>query len=146
MGSGPTQPTEQYFDKGAWGYDGSQWRKLPLLLGYTSIWDENLGGTASGATWNVGTSAIPAGEIRILQSLSIRDLTRATATVYLYIVRASGAVVGLAYVATLAVGVVQAVVGQFLMGPGDVAYVYVGATVAGDTMQGGIVGYKMAVG
>ena len=33
--SGPTAPAEAHFDKGSWGWDLTQWRKLGLLWGYT---------------------------------------------------------------------------------------------------------------
>lgn len=65
--SGPTDPSEAHFDKGTWGFDGTQWRKLDMLWGYTDRYavqqnDEsnvddwytvNLPGPASGEIWTL---------------------------------------------------------------------------------------------
>ncbi|GAG75277.1 unnamed protein product [marine sediment metagenome] len=70
---GIAKPTEKHFDKGSWGWDGSQWRKLAMIWGYSGIWDKDLGGEASGAFYISNSSVIPAGEIWVLQAVSVRD-------------------------------------------------------------------------
>jgi len=40
--TGITDPTQEYFKDGGWGHDGTQWRKLPLLWGYSDVWRERL--------------------------------------------------------------------------------------------------------
>lgn len=93
MGGGPTEPTEQFFRRGLWGwasttwerltslsnllgvalhgYDGSDWQKLPLVWGYTDRWAvtrSDLSATAGSNT--LQTIAVPAGEIYILHALT----------------------------------------------------------------------------
>ena len=143
--SGPTDPTEAHFDKGLWGWDLTQWRKLPVLWGYSAIWDKDLGGTATGTVWNKSTSAIPAGEVWVLQGISIRNLTRATVAVTVYIIRASGAEIYLDYAANQALGLPMLATGLFALVEGDRVWVYVGGCQAGDVIKGGVVGYKMSL-
>jgi len=62
--SGPTQPTEQYFDKGLWGFDGSQWRKLALLWGYTDrLAEQKVNLNADAGTNNLAHTTVPAGQV-----------------------------------------------------------------------------------
>ena len=61
---GITNPAEQHFERGAWGFDGTLWRKLPMLWGFTEGWV----GEASNASAAAGTNflelaAVPAGEV-----------------------------------------------------------------------------------
>lgn len=143
--SGPTDPAEPHFDKGLWGWDLTQWRKLPMLWGYSAIWDENLGGTATGAVWNKSTSAIPAGEVWVLRAVSVRNLTRATAPMTIYIVRASGASVYLDYAANQALGIPMLITGDFPLVTGDRVWIYIGTCQAGDVIHAGVCGYKMSL-
>lgn len=69
--SGITNPAEEYFKDGLWGWDGSAWRKLPLLFGYSDGWGESASGTASGAgDASADTTEVPAGYIYVLQAVS----------------------------------------------------------------------------
>ena len=128
---------------GSCQYDGSAWRKSNLLWGYNTIWDENLGGTATGATYYKDTSTIPAGELWVLQAISARNLTRNPASVFLRIGRASGSVVGLIYTVTPGAGVPVLATGQWVLRTGDVARVYLSGCQVDDVIEAGIVGYKM---
>ncbi len=70
MSYGITNPAEEYFKDGLWGWDGSQWRKLQLLWGYTSHWAERNIATASEAgTLRVYSSIVPDGEVWVLQAV-----------------------------------------------------------------------------
>ena len=124
-------------------YTGSAWVKSNLLLGYNAIWDENLGGTATGAAYYKGTSAIPAGELWVLQAISARNLSRNPDSIFLYIVRASGSTVGLIYTLTPGQSVPILATGQWVLRTGDVAYVYLSGCQVDDVIEAGIVGYKM---
>ena len=78
MGSGPTQPTEQYFDKGLWGYGGTQWRKLPLLWGYTDRLLLQGSTTTATAGTNIFTLAtVPAGQVWVVTGVSMMDVNTA---------------------------------------------------------------------
>lgn len=70
MGSGPTDPAEPYFDKGLWGFDGSQWYKLAMLWGYSDryveiVTEENV----SAGKVTVNLTVVPAGEVWVIESL-----------------------------------------------------------------------------
>lgn len=144
-GQGPTDPAEVHFDKGLWGFDATVWRKLALLWGYTAIWDENLGGVATGAAYSLGTSAIPSTEVRVLQAMSIRNTSGASTNLTVYIARASGSYVVLAYVAAAATNVPLLVTGTFVLRTGDIVSGYLDGLQVNDVIQIGIVGYKMAI-
>jgi hypothetical protein len=71
--SGPTDPTEAYFDKGLWGWDLTRWRKLPLVWGYSDrksyvFYSDNL---ASGSSY-VNGAAVPAGEVWVMTIASMQ--------------------------------------------------------------------------
>jgi hypothetical protein len=71
MMTGITDPTEPLFKDGGWGWDTSQWRKLPLLWGYSAkyqeaVLDSNMGAGDSG----LEGSAVPAGEVWLVKHLS----------------------------------------------------------------------------
>ncbi len=127
------------------GYDGSAWRKLPLILGRSALWDENLGGTATGTNYIVGSTTVPAGWLFVLSSASIRNNTRNVTSCAFTVKRASGAAVFLAFAATLAQYVPMVVTGQFVLEAGDYLEVSIFSTVTGDAVESGITGYKMQI-
>ena len=68
--TGITNPTEEYFKDGIWGWDGTQWRKLSLLFGYSGPYSEapyntNLPAGVS----NLAGSTVPAGEVWVVQGM-----------------------------------------------------------------------------
>lgn len=63
-GMGPVQPTEPYFNKGLWGWSGSQWRKLSLLWGYTDRLAETVAHVkVGGGNYVMAVGTVPAGEV-----------------------------------------------------------------------------------
>jgi len=67
---------------GSYGWDGSAWRKLPLVWGYYDRWAENLGGTQSNAgTYTKLTTAVPPGYVYTLQFLTVRDVSSAPSVI-----------------------------------------------------------------
>lgn len=79
--SGPTNPTEAHFDKGLWGWDLTQWRKLSLLWGISA----NLGATVYDLDADPGTNTlssltVPAGQVWVVESAAMVD--RNTVTTY----------------------------------------------------------------
>lgn len=76
--SGITNPAEEYFKDGVWGWDGTQWRKLNLTWGYADRWSEQvIELNASAGTNSLLTTAVPAGYVYILQAASVRDVNTA---------------------------------------------------------------------
>jgi len=138
-----TMPYEEALGARQYQYDGSSWRRSNMLLGYNTVLDEDAGGTASGTSYTFATSAVPSGELWILQAASIRESNRNTGPVQIYITKNSGALIFIAFSASLTRYYPLLVTGEFVMAEGDTLSFYVGGTVAGDTIQGGALGYKM---
>ena len=68
--TGITNPTEEYFKDGCWGWDGSRWRKLSLLFGYSGPYNEVTSNTnVSAGISDLAGSTVPAGEIWIVQGM-----------------------------------------------------------------------------
>ena len=72
IGIGPTNPAEQHFNKGGWGWDGTQWRKLPMLWGYTDTTGEKISQASDvAATFWIQTADPDPGKIWRIQGLSL---------------------------------------------------------------------------
>lgn len=70
---GITDPTKPYFNKGKWTWDGSEWRRQPLLFGFSEVAGESLSDTNIGAgTNNLDGAAVAAGEVMVVQQVSCR--------------------------------------------------------------------------
>jgi len=141
--SGPTDPAEAHFDKGLWGFDGSEWQKLGLIWGYYDRWGEDLGATKSGdGTYNAITTAVPAGYVYVLQGISLVNISGARGMMRFY------AEVGVPYY-TVAVSVTPAqyvplvFVGNGVLKAGDSVVVNQLSCLNGDVLYGGVWGYKM---
>ena len=130
---------------GAHGYIGGGWQRQPLQWGYSAIWDEDLGEVLGGVVFAGNATGVPAGEVRILQSMSIRNTTSACTNATIYISKASGSYVVLRYVAALAANVPMLVTGTFLIGQGDTLNGYADGCTIGDNIQCGFCGYKMEI-
>jgi len=73
---------------GAHGWDGSAWRKLPLVWGYSEEWGEQKIGTAAGAgNATTHTVAVPGGYVYVLSALAIIQTSGAAQRVYAQLVR-----------------------------------------------------------
>ena len=69
--SGITDPTEEYFKDGLWGWNGTQWRKLNLLFGYSGPYSEMKSNTnVPAGTFSLAGSTVPAGEIWVVYGMS----------------------------------------------------------------------------
>jgi hypothetical protein len=145
MGDGPTIPTEQYFDKGLWGWDGSQWRKANVFLNFYDRYTERVTFTVTVAGTNIlVTTAVPVGYVRVLQSVFARNNTRITS---IEIWLRTGAVYACPIVMApnTAAGFGVGEVGAWAMKEGDlVCAVFLGCQV-GDTLELTIWGYRTQV-
>jgi hypothetical protein len=67
-----TDPTEPFFKDGHWTWDGTRWRKQPLMFGFSELAGENLENTslAAGAN-NLNGAAVGAGELLIVRHLAL---------------------------------------------------------------------------
>lgn len=144
-GSGPVVPTAEYFDKGQWGWDGSQWRKLPLLWGYSDNYIEAQSDLNAAAV--VGTltfATVPAGEIwRITQWIGVDVQTKCTNYI-LELVR-SAVPYSFSTVVPAAANDYKGTQCDVILKEDDSLRMAFVGTVAGDDIYGWVHGYKMAV-
>jgi len=85
--SGITNPAEEYFKDGLWGWDGSTWRKLPMLWGYSDRYAESQARSDAASGWNGLTfSTVPAGEVwRVTSVVWINSVSSCSTIIgYLY--------------------------------------------------------------
>ena len=81
---GITNPAEAYFKDGTWSWDGTLWRKQPLMLGYSDRIYEWVSTVSSGAADTQAISAVvPAGEIWIIQAASAMHTDTTARALYL---------------------------------------------------------------
>jgi len=68
--SGITNPAEAYFKDGLWTWDGSVWRKQPLLFGYTdNLLQRTTTSTLPAGAANVDLAAVPSSYVYVYTSL-----------------------------------------------------------------------------
>ena len=69
--TGITNPTEEYFKDGLWGWDGTQWRKLGLLLGYYDrLAGKTVNDNAAAGINTIDSATVPAGELWVVQAIA----------------------------------------------------------------------------
>lgn len=75
---GVANPAEEYFKDGIWGWDGTVWRKLPLVWGYSDLLYESYENLNAPAVFAFLTAAsVPAGEIWIITHILAYDTDNA---------------------------------------------------------------------
>lgn len=130
---------------GSYGWDGSDWHKLPLMWGYTDRLFESLGGIKSGdGVYDVQSSAVPAGEIHVIQRVSLRNVSGSRGTM-LFSTGTGGVWITLAWAATQPQFTPLMVAGPIVIKAGDTIRVLQNNCLNGDVLEGGIWGYKMKV-
>ena len=142
---GITNPGEEYFKDGLWGWDGAQWRKLALLFGYTDRYaDQTVNTSAAAGTNALVLTTVPAGEVWVVFSIAAFDANSATTTIL------TGARLGavehyLTSKATPAASELVLWTGQIVLKAGDYLFgVFYGCTL-NDDLYLTACGYKMKV-
>lgn len=70
---GITDPTEAYFKDGQWGWDLTQWRKQPLVFGYSdTLGRDTVNPDLPATAVNVDTGTCPASYVWVVTNLSFR--------------------------------------------------------------------------
>ena len=141
--TGITNPTEEYFKDGIWGWDGSQWRKIGIPFNYSADFYEDLSGIASSTFYMESTSTTPAGEIRVILAASLRDATHATGAVSFSIVPPSGERIIVAWEPSLLSAQPLIYTGVLILPAGYKFTAMFSGVQNSDTMEGGVVGYKV---
>jgi len=140
-----TQSTEEYFKDGLWGWNGTVWKKLSLLWGYTDSIVETRSNLNSPAVVGVLTfSTVPPGEVwRITQWVGV-DVTTACTNYILAILR-SATPYSLSTVVPSAANDYKGSACDLILKEGDALTISFVGTVLNDDIYGWVHGYKMGV-
>ena len=143
--SGITDPTEEYFKDGIWGWDGTQWRKLGLVFGYC----DSIGGrvhveSATSGTNILSSPLVPTGTVCVVQGILVMNVNTATQCNILLVAG------GVGYTLTERVTLAPSTWYHFAINPtimkaGDYLRAYFINCQAGDDLYMDINGYKMKV-
>ena len=140
-----TDPTEQYFKDGTWGWDGSQWRKLPIVWGYSDRYAEYLStnDATAGNNYLTGT-LVPVGEVWVVTNLLLLNVGSATvATQGELYDGTTGFIVH--RVSAPASGAIIEWQGQVYLKAGDRMRATFYSCSLGDNLRATFLGYKMKV-
>jgi hypothetical protein len=131
---------------GSFGWDGSQWRKDPIRIGYSDTVQISLSNTSLAAGSNViDSGAVPAGEIWILTNISLRytgtvSSVTLTATIY-----RGAAHYRLFTQDSLVNSKFYGFAGQWVLKEGDVLRFEIASATAGDDAYLNAVGYRVDI-
>jgi len=141
----PTSPAEQYFGRGQWGHDGTQWRKLRLLFGYTdTLRIRKVEANAVAGTNVLESSAVPAGEIWVVSLVRGWDAISAVGTSNIGVVT-GGVNYPLDDQVAPAAGADARFTGSLVLKEGDKLRFTVWGATAGDVLYLIGLGYEMGV-
>jgi len=146
MAGGPTNPTEQYFKDGQWGWDGTQWRKLALSWGYSDRYAESLTGVSvgPGATYVYGTT-VPAGEVWVVEAVAVKHNDPVARNVQIHAVAPGVGMVVAETLGAITWGITY-FVGRMTFKAGDRVRVQGWNVAVGQTVYLEAWGYKMRIG
>jgi len=142
---GITNPTEEYFKDGLWGWDGTRWRKAGLLFSYTAeILGQAVDTTASTGVNDLLGTAVPAGEVWVITAMEVHNITSGVSAALLGVMRSS------VFYAAASCGALAQVVGlpwggTIYLVAGDRAAGRLKGCTAGDDIYFTYFGYKMAI-
>ena len=142
---GVTNPAEAFFKDGAWGWDGTKWRKNPLIWGYSDAYCVRLAEDDADAGVNVlSADAVPAGIVRTITSIVCLDEN--TAITYLQSGFSRGAtfiLIGRYY--PTAAGEVASWVCNIVLKEGDILSLTFAGCGALDNLRAYFSGYDMSI-
>jgi len=142
---GITNPAEEYFKDGGWGWDGTRWRKDNLTWGYNGTLANRQSTLAAAAGTNtLNHSIVPAGEVWVIVTHGMVNANTAVpGTLYAvisgvgYTVKAYGTMVAGIWSTGVPLGIVLAA--------GDYMSAMFESCVLNDDLYSDITGYKMKV-
>ena len=142
---GITNPTEEYFKDGCWGWDGTRWRKLNLLWGYYDrLVDQQVNLNAAAGVNFLNHPAVPAGEVWVVTGCSAVDVNTAT-RIQLGMTCGAAAPVVYDYGTPMAGSWVATPAINIVLKAGDLMWTLFVACTLNDDIYSNIWGYKMRV-
>jgi len=138
-----TDPGQEYFKGGAWGWNGSRWHKNPIQLGFAEIYREHVEElSAVASTDDLQSSVVPGSELWVITNIAAYDVNTDITAIEL-LVRDGVSWYGLMRYMPTAAGDWLQWSGRLLLGPGEWIYALFTGTVAGDDIMMNLHGYKM---
>lgn len=128
-----------------YGWDGSAWKKLPMVWGYSGQYRQRVEETDATETDSLSGSTVDAGEIWIVNSICVYNITSAMTRVQVTIGHSGGVFTRLDTKITLAQHEPLAITGHFVLIEDDYVYADLYGCTAGDDIYLEIVGYKMLI-
>ena len=127
----------------AHGYDGTLWRKQPLVWGYSDHWSEDLGGTQSnGGTYSKISTPVPAGYVYVASAISYVNDTGSRGQLNI-----TALVNGVNVYLLVNTGPTQSIpdvfLGNLVLGEGDTVRVRQYSCLDNDVILAGVIGYLM---
>ena len=142
---GVTNPAEPFFKDGSWGWDGTVWRKLQMVWGYSDRYAELVTDFSPPAGFNIlAGTVVPAGEVWVVQAMGAVDTTSAISNVLVCVY--SGTVdLALGQIVTPVANQECLWTGEVTMKAGDRARALFDGVILNDDLYFKIWGYKMKV-
>jgi len=142
---GITDPAEEYFKDGIWGWDGTQWRKLGLLFGYRATVGENVSNLDAGEGENCLTSTpVPQGEVWVIQDIAGVNVNTSCARIAMYVCR-SNREYPLLDQTSCSVYIWVIWTGNIVLSEGDCLKIRFFGCTAGDDIHLRYLGYKVSL-
>lgn len=142
---GITNPTEGFFKDGGWGWDGTQWRKLPMMFGYSAAWIERESTLTAAAGLNeLVFTTVPAGEVWVLTAICMVDL-QTDPSVVAFFIRNDGPDVNLFVVNSPGAGEWTYLTGWWVIPAGSTLIAYYNGCTLNDDLYADACGFKMKI-
>jgi hypothetical protein len=127
------------------GWDGSAWRKNPILLGYADTVSEEVTNLTPGAgTITLTGTTVPSGEVWVLLNIAAKNDTRSAQLIYC-VANIGGVQCILLNVASPTVGLWAVANGQWVLEAGDSVQAVITSVTAGDDLYLRYSGYKFYI-
>jgi len=143
--TGITNPTEEYFKDGLWGWDGTQWRKQGLLFGYRSPLSQSISFNVTVAGTNsMSSDTVEENYCWIVQLVNVIDAATIPTRVTIKVIRSGNEYIIVDY-QPAGSGLWWSTTLELLLVAGDrIDAVFFGCNV-GDTLYLKILGYKVSL-
>jgi len=143
---GITNPTEEYFKDGGWGWDGTRWRKLNLTFGYYDRYAERQEAeNVPAGTQTYNFAAVPTGEVWVVTAFTAYCSTANPSAIALYHVATGVGVLLVAQQLPVVAWIVLPLVGTLVLKENDYLRAVFINCVLNDDVHAFAVGYKMKV-
>jgi len=140
-----TDPSQEYFKDGTWGWNGSAWVKLGIVWNYAGTYRETVSaGNATAGTNYLNGAVVPAGEVWVVQHVQAVDVTSGIASIEARLVNGGYLSSLLADYSPVA-DHFSVASGGWLMAAGEKLQFRYAGCVLNDNLEGQALGYKMKV-